>query len=225
MVFAEPLLFLYDSDETGSSARLSFSSEFLDESNFITIFPNPKAEREEARRARAAVDFEFLSGNLTGIIAADELFSEGKLLPFQQIHLAEKLDRISLKPEEEARKKDQERRMSWFVDDDPSPRPPKCTVLWKELLKLKKPRPSTLSTPNSSSSSISSSSSSFRTSSVVEVREEVVKESGESSKRVKKGKERTRSFSIRIRPVLNVPICTQAKNAALPPLFSSRKGR
>ncbi|XP_042048687.1 uncharacterized protein LOC121794549 [Salvia splendens] len=213
MVFAEPLLFLYDSDETGSSARLSFSSEFLDESNFITIFPNPRADREE----RAAVDFEFLSGNLTGMIAADELFSEGKLIPFQQIHLAEKLDKISLKPEEEARKKDQERRMSWFVDDDPSPRPPKCTVLWKELLKLKKPRPSTLSPPNSSSSSSSSRTSS--------VRGEVVKESGESSKRVKKGKERTRSFSIRIRPVLNVPICTQPKNAALPPLFSSRTGR
>ncbi|KAG6428054.1 hypothetical protein SASPL_112302 [Salvia splendens] len=166
MVFEEPLLFLSDSDEMGSSARFSFSSEFLDESNFITIFPNPKAERE------AAADIEFLSGNLTGMIAADELFSEGKLLPFQKIHLAEKLDKISLKPEEEgSNKKDGERRMSWFVDDDPSPRPPKCTVLWKELLKLKKPRPSTLSPPNSSSSTSSSSSSSSRTSSI-EVRGE-----------------------------------------------------
>ncbi|XP_057771761.1 uncharacterized protein LOC130991518 [Salvia miltiorrhiza] len=230
MISAEPLHSRSDSDELGSSARISFSSEFLDESNFITICPNPEAEREEqeaAERGRAprpGVDFEFLSGNLTSMIAADELFSEGKLRPFWQIHRAEKLDRISAKPEgsgeavvgfEPGKKDHEESRVRWFVDDDPSPRPPKCTVLWKELLKLKKQRPSTL-TPSSSSSSSSSSSR-------AEARGEAGRSSEKCSKRMKK--EKTRSVSIRIRPVLNVPICTQAKNAALPPLFSLRKGR
>ncbi|XP_047983698.1 uncharacterized protein LOC125224355 [Salvia hispanica] len=219
MLSEEPLrsLSLSDSDETGSSSRISFSSEFLDESNFITICPSPRAEREERW---PGVDFEFLSGNLTSMIAADELFSEGKLLPFRPIHHT--ANGIRLKPDEalvrvEHGEKDREARMAWFLDEDPSPRPPKCTVLWKELLRLKKQRPSMLSPSNSSSSSSSSSSS--RTS-VAKVRGEAVGNNEKSSNKLKKG-----SFSIRIRPVLNVPICIQAKNAALPPLFSTRKGR
>ncbi|XP_042023534.1 uncharacterized protein LOC121770822 [Salvia splendens] len=220
MLPEEALRSLSDSDETGSSSRISFSSEFLDESNFITICPSPRAEREERW---PGVDFEFLSGNLTSMIAADELFSDGKFLPFRPIHHAG--NGIRLKPDcldealvrAEHGEKDREARMAWLLDDDPSPRPPKCTVLWKELLRLKKQRPSTLSPSNSSSSSSSSSSS--RTS-VAKVRGEAVGNSEKSSNKLKKG-----SFSIRIRPVLNVPICIQAKNAALPPLFSSRKGR
>ncbi|KAK3017911.1 hypothetical protein RJ639_002787 [Escallonia herrerae] len=96
------------------------------------------------------------------MLSADELFFEGKLLPFWQTHHSEKLNKISLKTEQtEERAKveevnKEETRMSWFVDDDPSPRPPKCTVLWKELLRLKKQRASSLS-PSSSSSSSSSS--------------------------------------------------------------------
>ncbi|KAH6816462.1 hypothetical protein C2S51_021282 [Perilla frutescens var. frutescens] len=234
------------SDEAGSSPRISFSSEFFDESNFITICPNPQAERErEAERARAAarnVDFEFLSGNLTDkMITADELISEGKLLPFWQIHHAEKLSMISLKSdggadkasqEIEASKLKEESRISWFIDEDPSPRPPKCTVLWKELLKLKKQRPSTLSPSISSSSSSSSSSSRISVADIPSGDERKERNMREKvcSKRGKKGQERersSRSVSIRIRPVLNVPICTAAaKNAAaLPPLFSLRKGK
>lgn len=37
--------------------------------------------------------------------------------------------------------------MSWFADDDPSPRVPTCTVLWKEFLRLKKQRPPSPSSP------------------------------------------------------------------------------
>ncbi|KAL8515273.1 hypothetical protein ACS0TY_014110 [Phlomoides rotata] len=214
--------------------RISFSSEFLDESNFISICPNPQAERE-AERARIArnADFEFLSGNvLTNMMSADELFREGKLLPSWQTHHADKLNKISLKSESndtEPKKIEKiEDSRIWFLDDDPSPRPPKCTVLWKELLKLKKQRrPSTLSPSTSSSSSSSSRTSSLADVPFANERESVRnKEREKAVKRMKKGsQEKTRSKSIRIRPVLNVPICTQAKNNVLPPLFSLRKGR
>ncbi|MED6217143.1 hypothetical protein PIB30_015043 [Stylosanthes scabra] len=241
-----------------SSPRISFSAEFLDENNFISISPNPEYERdnEENKEGAAekggaknnnnnAADFEFLSNNAR------------KLLPFWQMQHLEKLSKINLKAkegevEEEDDDEDEEleeevvvlnnnscssnkeesSRVNWFVDDDPSPRPPKCTVLWKELLRLKKQRASSSLSPSSSSSSSSSSASSLG-----DVAAKEGKEQGSSSrnnnnnhkeqhvKRIKKGLERTRSATIRIRPMINVPICTQVKSSALPPLFPLKKGR
>ncbi|KAJ4833767.1 hypothetical protein Tsubulata_012644 [Turnera subulata] len=226
------------STDQPSSPRISFSAEFLDEKNFISISPSPRAERDketiDREKARSAAEFEFLSSNMSShaMLTADELFFEGKLLPFWQMQQAEKLNKISLKTKEAGQEGEEEvvvikeePRISWFVDDDPSPRPPKCTVLWKELLRLKKQRASTLS-PSSSSSSTSSSSSSLGD---VATAEEGKKGSGnkekQQPKRLKKGLERTRSASIRIRPMVNVPICTQVKSHALPPLFPLKKGR
>lgn len=218
--------------EPTSSPRISFSAEFLDEKNFISISPNSllveKGEGMEIEKARNG-DFEFLSSNASShpMLTADELFFEGKLLPFWQMQHSEKLNKISLKAkdeEEEEVNKEESNRVNWFVDDDPSPRPPKCTVLWKELLRLKKQRASSLS-PSSSSSSSSSSACSLAD---VATKDEGKGASGNREKhvkRIKKGLERTRSASIRIRPMINVPICTQMKNSALPPLFPLRKGR
>ncbi|XP_050374312.1 uncharacterized protein LOC126791860 [Argentina anserina] len=219
--------------EPTSSPRISFSADFLDENDFITISPNPHGEHQDKKKecdqkARNA-DFEFLSNNESShaMLSADELFFEGKLLPFWQKKHAERLDKIRLKTkddeicEEEVVNKE-ESRGNWFVDDDPSPRPPKCTVLWKELLRLKKQRASTLS-PSSSSSS-SSSSNSFADVAAADQEKEMGNKE-KYMKRIKKGLERTRSARIRIRPMVNVPICTQMKNSALPPLFPLRKGR
>ncbi|GLT99674.1 hypothetical protein SLE2022_170970 [Rubroshorea leprosula] len=221
--------------DSPSSPRISFSADFLDETNFISINPHSQfekkeendQEKKERENARAA-EFEFLSSNVSShaMLTADELFFEGKLLPFWQMQHSEKLNKISLKTKdaegEEAAK--EESRVSWFVDDDPSPRPPKCTVLWKELLRLKKQRASSLS-PSSSSSSTSSSSSSLAD---VATKEDGKEGSGNREKhvkRIKKGLERTRSASIKIRPMINVPICTQMKSSSLPPLFPLKKGR
>ncbi|KAJ9154335.1 hypothetical protein P3X46_027684 [Hevea brasiliensis] len=225
-------------DQT-SSPRISFSAEFLDENNFISISPNPQAEKDqelEREKARNA-EFEFLSSNMSShaMLTADELFFDGKLLPFWQMQQSEKLHKISIKSKESEEEEEEEEegeeevnkeesRVSWFVDDDPSPRPPKCTVLWKELLRLKKQRASSLS-PSSSSSSTSSSSSSLAD---IVATEEGKQGSGnrqKQGKRMKKGLERTRSATIRIRPMINVPICTQVKSSALPPLFPLKKGR
>ncbi|OAY55800.1 uncharacterized protein LOC110612196 [Manihot esculenta] len=221
-------------DQT-SSPRISFSAEFLDENNFISISPNtlqPEEDHEMEREKARNAEFEFLSGNMSShaILTADELFFEGKLLPFWQMQQSEKLHKISLKSketmevEEEEEVNKEEPRVSWFVDDDPSPRPPKCTVLWKELLRLKKQRASSLS-PSSSSSSTSSSSSSLAD---IVTTVEAKQGSGnrdKQGKRMKKGLERTRSATIRIRPMINVPICSPVKSSPLPPLFPLKKGR
>ncbi|KAH6776930.1 hypothetical protein C2S51_008242 [Perilla frutescens var. frutescens] len=220
--------------EANSSPRISFSAEFLDENNFISICPKER-EREREREGerekgalRNVADFEFLSGDKTKMITADELFSEGKLLPFWQVQPLDKLNKIALKSEdadngpiETDQTNNDERRISWFLDDDPSPRPPKCTVLWKELLRLKKQRrPSTLS-PSSSSSSSSSNSDQTTSSSSSQERKKGGGTRDKVVNKPKKGLERTRSANIRIRPMINVPICT----AALPPLFPTRRGR
>ncbi|XP_073128835.1 uncharacterized protein [Henckelia pumila] len=213
--------------ESLSSPRISFSAEFLDENNFISICPNPRTTSEkEIIKPSRNVEFEFLSGKSTNMIAADELFSEGKLLPFWQMHQPENLNNITLKSTENAdvtgeSDKNSKPRINWqFLDDDPSPRPPKCTVLWKELLRLKKQRASSTLTSSTSPSSSSSSETPSEKKEGIGNKEKVVK-------RIKKGLERTRSANIRIRPVINVPICNQPKNntALMPPLFSSRKGK
>ncbi|KAK7343581.1 hypothetical protein VNO77_12417 [Canavalia gladiata] len=237
MVSLEPVQGNLRSTDAPSSPRISFSAEFLDENNFISISPNSEYERDEEKereRARNAAEFEFLSSNVSNnntVLTADELFFEGKLLPFWQMQHLEKLSKINLKAKDGEEEEEEEEevvvtnnkedsRVNWFVDDDPSPRPPKCTVLWKELLRLKKQRASSLS-PSSSSSSSSSSASSLGDVAA----KEGSRNKEQQVKRVKKGLERTRSATIRIRPMINVPICTQVKSTALPPLFPLKKGK
>ncbi|CAK8573738.1 unnamed protein product [Lathyrus sativus] len=248
----EPVQVNLRSSDAPSSPRISFSAEFLDENNFITISPNPlykekDQEKDHHEKTKNTDQFEFLSNNNMSsnstVLSADELFFEGKILPFWQMQHLEKLNKINLKAkdveveiegeEEEGGEHEEEvievvvnnkedsSRVNWFVDDDPSPRPPKCTVLWKELLRLKKQRASSLS-PSSSSSSSSSNASSLGDAAA---KEGSRNKENQHVKRIKKGLERTRSATIRIRPMVNVPICTQMKNSALPPLFPLKKGK
>ncbi|KAI3525710.1 hypothetical protein L2E82_01492 [Cichorium intybus] len=206
---------------TTTSPRISFSADFLDDANFICINPHDKEREKEKEKTRNG-EFEFLSGDKTSpttMLTADQLFFEGRLLPFRQKQFCETLSKINLKTEkvneigkpEEV--KEESNRMSWFIDEDPSPRPPKCTVLWKELLRLKKQRASSLS-PSSSTSSSSSASS---------IDDDSKKE--KQAKKTKKGLERTRSAGIKIRPMINMPICSQGggRSNSLPPLFALRK--
>ncbi|KAF8096536.1 hypothetical protein N665_0307s0062 [Sinapis alba] len=232
---------------TTEGPRISFSADLSSsdsEGDYICIHPEKLLMGKEEQVK--AGDFEFLSNTQT-MLTADELFSEGKLLPFWQVKHSEKLQNVSLKTkvvneaeeeeeeEEEDRKvvkeetvhnsKEQENnnnnRGSWFLDDDPSPRPPNCTVLWKELLRLKKQRTTKTTTKASSTkaSSLSPSSSSSSTSSSSSSIGDAVKE--ESEKKGKKGLERTRSVTMRIRPMIHVPVCTPTK----PPLFPLRLQR
>ncbi|KAL1211793.1 hypothetical protein V5N11_023783 [Cardamine amara subsp. amara] len=220
--------------------RISFSADLSEDGDFICISPVMCKEREKdvVKGSVKASDFEFLSENVSpqSMLTADELFSEGKLLPFWQVKHSDKLKNITLKTNEEEeeeeeknrkvevtmKNKDQENnninKVSWFIDEDPSPRPPKCTVLWKELLRLKKQRNSSSSSSVRTVSSLSPSSSTSSSSSLEDAAKKEEKE--KEGKRGKKGLERTRSASMRIRPMIHVPICTPTKSSVpLPPLF------
>ncbi|CAM8998398.1 unnamed protein product [Rhodiola kirilowii] len=226
-------------DNTITSPRISFSCDLSDDdASFISINLEPIKTEDDNDAKQSTGNFEFLQAdNRTQqreMPTADELFFEGKLLPYWQTHdQSEKLRNLSLKSEkmEETGAKGAEeaesRVRTWFIDDDPSPRPPKCTVLWKELLRLKSRQKGSTLSPSSSSSSSSSSSNSL------DMSKEKSRESNggisngknNNVKRVKKGLERTRSASIRIRPMVNVPICTHsAKQSSLPPLCPMRRG-
>ncbi|KAF4365032.1 hypothetical protein F8388_001780, partial [Cannabis sativa] len=171
--------------EPTSSPRISFSAEFLDDNNFISISPNsPIIKREivlesenkahhhhrhnnhQQSKARNP-EFEFLSNNSiashNNMITADELFFEGKLLPFWQMqHVENKLNKLNLGTKDSEGQQEQQEE----------------------------------------------------------------KDGGRGRRKgIRKGLERTRSATIRIRPMINVPICTQMKtSSALPPLFPLRKG-
>ncbi|KAF9607597.1 hypothetical protein IFM89_037525 [Coptis chinensis] len=232
MVSLESIQATSRSIDTTCSPRISFSVDFLDDDNFLSLTPNSETKKADAEKDKARnMDFEFLSGNsatTNTMITADELFFEGRLLPFWQMQQSNKLNKITLKAKEEVEKEagKEENRVSWFLDEDPSPRPPKCTLLWKELLRLKKQRASTLSPSSSTSSSSSSMDSSVHTGSVDagKTGKESLWNREKHVKRIKQGLERTRSASIRIRPVINVPSSIQGKTSVMPPLFHLRKG-
>lgn len=244
---------VFTTEAPPSGPRISFSADLSSsdsDGDFICINPvNLMVGKEDRDKSSVkAGDFEFLSENVTNtqtMLTADELFSEGKLLPFWQVKHSEKLKNVTLKTkdcenveegeedhkvvkvEEIVNNKEQENnnRGSWFLDDDPSPRPPKCTVLWKELLRLKKQRTTTTTNSATRASSLSPSSSSSSTSSSSSSIGDAVKkeERDKEVKRGKKGLERTRSVTMRIRPMIHVPVCTPSKsNAPLPPLFPLR---
>ncbi|XP_019090459.1 PREDICTED: uncharacterized protein LOC104735999 [Camelina sativa] len=240
-----------------SGPRISFSADLSSsdsDGDYICINPVNlivgKEEKDKTNLVKAG-DFEFLSENVTSnqtMLTADELFCEGKLLPFWQVKHSEKLKNVNLKTKVEVEEEEEDHKVvreevlhnnkeqennnnnnnrgSWFLDDDPSPRPPKCTVLWKELLRLKKQRTTTTTTVSSTRvSSLSPSSSSSSTSSSSSSIGDAVKkdEREKEGKRGKKGLERTRSVTIRIRPMIHVPVCTPSKSSApLPPLFPLR---
>uniref|UniRef100_A0A6N2N086 Uncharacterized protein n=1 Tax=Salix viminalis TaxID=40686 RepID=A0A6N2N086_SALVM len=182
MVSLETVQATARSTEPPSSPRISLSADFLDDKNLVSMSPNPQAEEDrEAEREKARnAEFEFLSSKMSSqtMLTADELFFEGRLLPFWQMQHSEKLNKISLKTKEA-----------------------------EEVIK-EEPRVCSLS-------DIVAEEEGKRGSRNVE----------KHVKRIKKGLERTRTASIRIRPMINVPICTPVKSRALPPLFPLTKGR
>ncbi|KAI4369631.1 hypothetical protein MLD38_018053 [Melastoma candidum] len=234
-------------------ARISFSSsEPLDDDDdeeFICINPEKPSPNNNC-------EFEFFSlgkdagGQTNTMLTADELFYNGKLLPFRQNQPCsaaggiktrvvgevevdpeeEEEEIVAIKVEENKAASSNTVRPSWYLDEDPSPRPPKCTVLWKELLRLRKQRGSSSLSPSSSSSSTSSSSSSMAD---VAAKEDGGKEPGTGKlreiylQRIRKGLEKTRSGGMRIRPIASVPVCkhvrTNSNGGGLPPLFPIRK--
>ncbi|KAK9166438.1 hypothetical protein Scep_001629 [Stephania cephalantha] len=120
---------MYNSDHQNGrcappmSPRISFSSDFIDAQHMI------KYERTSRDAPAASSDFEFSVSNYN-MMAADELFSKGRLLPFKD-SCTNQLQKMTLRDE-------------LLIDDDGanvatvSSRPPKSTRRWKELLGMKR---------------------------------------------------------------------------------------
>ncbi|KAJ3685357.1 hypothetical protein LUZ61_014521 [Rhynchospora tenuis] len=117
------------------SPRLSFSRDFSDQPE-PDLLPLPQPDPSTS--PKPASDFEFHLHEPASIIPADELFSNGKLVPLQQ-------PSSSTQPQS-----DQESPLS-DPDQDPiaadgsssdplapSPRAPMCASRWKDLLRLKR---------------------------------------------------------------------------------------
>lgn len=150
-----------------SQPRISFSADFPDEDEgFISLIPNSGIELNH--RPRCAAEFEFRSSikpSSEAMAAADELFSDGRMLPIWQISNFKKLNEISRlrtgqeKKTESGHKAAEEIISSNAVsfcfvqEDDPSPRPPKCTtVLLREFLRFRKQRDSSSTSTDTSES-------------------------------------------------------------------------
>nr|GLL41774.1 uncharacterized protein LOC109159884 [Ipomoea trifida] len=152
-----------------SQPRISFSADFPDEDEgFISLIPNSGIELNH--RPRCAAEFEFRSSikpSSEAMAAADDLFSDGRMLPIWQISNFKKLNEISRlrtgqeKKTESGNKAAAEEIISsnavgfrFVQEDDPSPRPPKCTtVLLREFLRFRKQRDSSSTSTTDTSES------------------------------------------------------------------------
>ncbi|KAK4347874.1 hypothetical protein RND71_034213 [Anisodus tanguticus] len=106
------------------SPRISFSNDFVDSSTSSSQLHQIMKNDRTYRDAPVSSDFEFNVSNYS-MMSADQLFSNGRLLPFKECcsHKTTTL-RDELLHEDK--------------DDDFSLRPPKSSIRWKGLLGLKK---------------------------------------------------------------------------------------
>ncbi|KAL8121721.1 hypothetical protein AgCh_018458 [Apium graveolens] len=83
-----------------SSPRISFSIDSLDDDDDDFISINLNFAVVKGKEKTRNVEFEFLSSDNQTMLSADELFFDGKLLPFWQTQQSEKPKKISPKAEQ-----------------------------------------------------------------------------------------------------------------------------
>ncbi|KAI3466347.1 hypothetical protein Pfo_023010 [Paulownia fortunei] len=140
------------------SPRISFSRDFPDEEASNVTSTKPSAENQaesdivDAEKPKDPdpeiygkdfVDFEFRLEDPVTMLPADELFSDGKLVPLQLSTIQQSM--ISPPVSSDVRSADAPRfrRGNEILSTDPylfSPKAPRCSSRWKELLGLKKLR-------------------------------------------------------------------------------------
>ncbi|KAL6544608.1 hypothetical protein OROMI_023470 [Orobanche minor] len=159
-----------------SDPRLSLNREFRDEESASNMpnYANNQAKSNNADGGKPKVsdpeisgndfiDFEFRLVDPVAMLTADELFSDGKIVPLHISSIRQSM--ISSHPaSSETRSEDSLKvpRRNEISSTDPylfSPKAPRCTIRWREILCLKKlyqngngnshrTAPSSLSSPN-----------------------------------------------------------------------------
>lgn len=115
------------------SPRISFSRDLPDD-------PKPSSTQEKSDPedpAKDLVDFEFRLHDPVAMLPADELFSDGKLVPLQLRPSAMDLATAEMRSPEAIKPR---RRVEIAVSEvyALSPKAPRCSSRWRELLGLKK---------------------------------------------------------------------------------------
>ncbi|KAG9159343.1 hypothetical protein Leryth_017970 [Lithospermum erythrorhizon] len=115
------------------SPRISFSNDIVESSNSSSNTHHHNLHQQIMRMAYrdapVSSDFEFSVSNYS-MMSADELFSQGKLLPFKETNQMQKGTTTTLRDELLAGENDE--------DGDFSMKPPKISTRWRGLLGLKK---------------------------------------------------------------------------------------
>ncbi|KAL0363012.1 UNVERIFIED_CONTAM: hypothetical protein Scaly_1256400 [Sesamum calycinum] len=139
------------------SPRISFSREIPDEeaSKVSAAKSSPKSqgqavpdsanaekpEESDPEMSKDFVDFEFRLEDLVTMLPADELFSDGKLVPLQLSSIRHSLTSAPASSDVRSPDTPKSCRINEISSADPylfSPKAPRCSSRWKELLGLKK---------------------------------------------------------------------------------------
>ncbi|XP_033128617.1 uncharacterized protein LOC103871002 [Brassica rapa] len=100
-----------------------------------SLYGRMSLRREERRSENQdqAVDFEFCPEDPVTMLSADELFSDGKLVPLKFSG-----PETTRRPQTSTVKTEFRRRVEMEMSELFSPKAPRCTTRWRELLGLKK---------------------------------------------------------------------------------------
>ncbi|XP_073526232.1 uncharacterized protein [Phyllobates terribilis] len=135
------------------SPRISFGRQYSDEDKDIFVAAKPNAP-EASDLFKDGGDFEFRLDDSVTMLPADELFSDGKLVPLQLAPV--RSSSLTAIPSEEETKSGPESTEVESVAVDPnlfSPKAPRCSRHWRELLGLRKLHQKANATTSSSNSS------------------------------------------------------------------------
>ncbi|KAB1216966.1 hypothetical protein CJ030_MR4G016021 [Morella rubra] len=125
------------------SPRISFSRDD-DSSKLAGLKPSPPAADDPTEKPdpeAPAGDFEFRLEDPVTMLPADELFSDGKLVPLQLSLVKPSVNEPTTSSEIRSPESAKFRRRTEISGSDPylfSPKAPRCSSRWKELLGLKK---------------------------------------------------------------------------------------
>ncbi|XP_029116707.1 uncharacterized protein [Elaeis guineensis] len=127
------------------SPRISFSREVADDSPPASTAEKPEAEKPDLDAAgKDLADFEFRLDDPVAMLPADELFSDGKLVPLQ-LATARTVAELPAAAEHGIRSPEvaaAPRRVADVLGADAfvaeSPKAPRCSSRWRELLGLKR---------------------------------------------------------------------------------------
>ncbi|CAA6658880.1 unnamed protein product [Spirodela intermedia] len=115
--------------------RISFSNDFALDA--ATGRPAVKYERAPAAAAGNSPDFEF-SVESYGMMAADELFFKGRLMPLKEQSTVAQIRRMTLRDELQAGNGEDDGGLTFLPPSSSSRLPNKMALRWKALMGLRK---------------------------------------------------------------------------------------